>query len=71
MNEEFRAIVRWEIGDGRSVAFWIDMWDLGVPSLSFDQLFVFAQDRKCSVYQFYINSTERNLALPLLFGRHD
>lgn len=56
-NEHYRAISSCEVGDGRSLAFWDDMWDLRVPSQSFPQLYAYARDKKVSVYQFYTRSS--------------
>lgn len=30
LNDKFRATARGKVGDGRSTAFWEDMWDIGV-----------------------------------------
>lgn len=65
LKELFRSIARCQVGDGRSVSFWMDMWDLGVPMLTFPQLFASVRDRKVSVLNFYTNPTDRNFALPL------
>lgn len=62
---EFRGLASCSFGDGVTVSFWDDVWNLGLLKLEFPQLFPFAKDPKISVANFLSRDIEDNFLLPL------
>jgi hypothetical protein len=65
LSVDFRGLVSCSFGDGTSVSFWEDIWDMGLLKLEFPQLFSFAKDTKNSVATFLSRDIENNFLLPL------
>jgi hypothetical protein len=49
LHDEFKAIARCNIGDGKSVYFWQDLWCNGCLDASFPCLFSFVKDKWMTV----------------------
>jgi len=62
----FRSFASCEVGNGRTVCFWEDIWNGRLLKLDFPQLHSFARDPKVSVKAFMSRASEDNL--PLLWG---
>lgn len=60
LSMEFRGLASCNFGDGTSVSFWDDTWDLDLP-----QLFSFAKNPNISVAGFLSRDIETNFLLPL------
>jgi hypothetical protein len=65
LSMDFRGLASCSFGDGTSVSFWEDIWDMGLLKLEFPQLFSFAKDTKISVATFLSRDIENNFLLPL------
>jgi hypothetical protein len=60
----FRSFASCEVGNGRTVCFWEDIWNGRLLKLDFPQLHSFARDHKVSVKAFMSRAPEDNFLLP-------
>lgn len=63
--DDFKMIAKCSIQSGRSVRFWLDTWDLGVPKWSYPQLFSFARNKEISVQKFCLQQHIQNFHLTM------
>jgi hypothetical protein len=66
LADHFRGIVACKIGDGKTVLFWLDVWNDLLLQQRFPRLFSFAKNKNISVAQFLQNNQlETQFHLPL------
>ena len=47
--QDYKGMAAPKIGDGRTILFWEDMWNSGIPANQFPELFSFARNSKLSI----------------------
>lgn len=65
LSVDFRGLASCSFGDGTSVSFWEDIWDMGLLKLEFPHLYSFAKDTKISVATFLSRDIKNNFLLLL------